>query len=61
MQAKEGKAPCGRYSKGWGIRDTAKDLAMSTGSVSNYLKLDEAIAKKPELKVLSIKKALEKL
>lgn len=61
MQNQQGKAPAGRYGKGWSIRDTARDLDLSIGTVASYLKLDEAIIGKPELKKLSIKKAMKLL
>lgn len=60
-QVHEGVARAGHTNEGWGIRDTAKELNMSVGSVHGYVQLADALIAHPELKKLKLREALEKI
>jgi hypothetical protein len=60
-QVQEGESRSGRAKIGWSIRDTARALHISVGTIHNHLKLAAALQIHPELKDLPIKSALKQI
>lgn len=61
VQFGQGQSGAPKFKRGWSMRDTAKELGLSVGSIHGYLKLEAAVSKDPALKELSLKQALAKV